>query len=70
MLVPACGLSAHVKLTALPLVAALGLLILFDEVLIAGRIPYVSASLAACYAASISPLASMPLPSSRIFEAL
>ena len=51
MLVPACGLSAHVKLTALPLVAALGLLILFDEVLIAGRIPYVSASLAACYAA-------------------
>jgi hypothetical protein len=48
---PACALSAHVKLTALPLVAALGLLILFDEVLIAGRIPYVSASLAACYAA-------------------
>ncbi len=51
MLVPACGLGAHVKLVALPLVAALGLLILLDELLSARRIPYISASLAACYAA-------------------
>ena len=51
MLVPACALSAHVKLVALPLVAALGLLILCDEVFRARRIPYVAASLAACYTA-------------------
>jgi len=51
MLVPACALGAHVKLVALPLVAALGLAILLDEILFARRIPYISASLAACYAA-------------------
>jgi hypothetical protein len=50
-LVPACALSAHVKLVALPLVAALSLAILLDEILLARRIPYISASLAACYAA-------------------
>ena len=50
-LVPACALSAHIKLVALPLVAALGTLILLDETLIARRIPYTSAGLAASYAA-------------------
>ena len=51
LLVPASALSAHVKLVALPLVAALGLLILLDELLLARRVPWISASLAACYAA-------------------
>ena len=51
MLVPACALGAHVKLVALPLVAALGLVILLDEVVLARRVPYISAGLAACYAA-------------------
>jgi hypothetical protein len=51
LLVPACALGAHVKLVALPLVAALGLLILLDELFFARRIPCVSAGLAACYAA-------------------
>jgi hypothetical protein len=51
MLVPACALSAHVKLVALPLVAALGIAMLLDETLRARRLPYISASLAACYAA-------------------
>src|ERR1017187_5588010 len=51
MLVPACALGAHVKLVALPLVAALGLVILLDEVVPARRLPYISAGLAACYAA-------------------
>ena len=50
-LVPACALSAHVKLVALPLVAALGLVMLLHEILTARRIPYISAGLAACYAA-------------------
>ena len=50
-LVPACALSAHVKLVALPLVAGLGLVILLDELLVARRVPWISASLAACYAA-------------------
>jgi hypothetical protein len=51
VLVPACALSAHVKLVALPLVVALGFVILLDETLLARRIPWISASLAACYAA-------------------
>jgi len=50
-LVLACALGAHVKLVALPVVAALGLVILLDEILLARRIPYISASLAVCYAA-------------------
>src|ERR1022692_4186470 len=50
-LVPASALGAHVKLVALPLVAALGLAILLDEVVLARRVPYISAGLAACYAA-------------------
>src|ERR1017187_2673596 len=50
-LVPASALGAHVKLVALPLVAALGLAILLDEIFLAHRIPYISASLAACYGA-------------------
>src|ERR1035437_9402851 len=50
-LVPACALTAHIKLVALPLVAALWVLMLVRELRAGKRFPWVSASLAACYTA-------------------
>lgn len=51
LLVPACALSAHVKLVALPLAVLLGLLILIDEAAVRRRVPWISAGLAFSYAA-------------------
>ena len=50
-LAPACALAAHVKLVALPLVAALALLILFDEAVRRRRFPWTFTALAVWYAA-------------------
>jgi hypothetical protein len=49
LLVPACALAAHVKMTSLPLFVLLVVVILVQEIFISKRLPLVSGALVICY---------------------